>query len=460
MVKNPDKNFLSVSGKSIAWLSFLFFIFCQVTGFAQPAWITQTPVEQEYYIGIGTATKTAGSTEHLTTARDRALQQIASGIAVTLTSETSQQVIEQSGTRHETFQSNISSMTQASLEGYELIDSWENDKEYWVYFRLSKAHYRKQLDHRKQLATLQTSEYLQQAERALAQENISSALGYYLQAAREIAPYRGMGMRTPDSSKNNYIDVMVFSGLNNVLSSIRINAAPTQVSGKLFHAVAEPVILSASYLTPEGKTIPVYNLPIETTTERGDCSFEPPLPTNNGGNSTLIITRVNRPGNVQIKACPDLTVLTGFEQVDLEQSVFAGLNLPAGIATIEVKPLSVVIVASEYNLDQPDGRMMVTRTLTQHLMSAGWRLVRSAMDADYQIYINASTRAGTERQGIHTAFASGSIEISDINSMEVIFSKNIEEANAGGPDYTVAGEKALERLAEKFIEKLQGTLWE
>lgn len=445
---------------SRASIAILLVIFRFAPAGAQPSWVTQTPVEQEYYIGIGASSKETGSSHHIVLARDMALEQIASGIAVTISGETSQHVLEQAGLREETFHYNISTMTKASLEGYELVDSWENDDEYWVYYQLSKARYRKLMDNRKQRAASQASEYLQQAERAMAREEISSALAFYLQAARATGPYRGMGLRAPGNDMNSYVDVTVFSGLSNLLSSISIQADPPVADGRLFLAMEEPVILSVNYHSPEGKTIPLYNLPVETTTQHGDCSFEPPLPTDNEGNTNLLITRINRPGNVQIKIFPDVSALTGFDQVDFEQPVFAGLILPAEIATIEVQPLRVVLVASEYNLSQPDRKMVVSGILTEHLMSAGWRLVRSARDADYQLHIISSTRAGTERQGIHTAFATGSIEISDINTMEIVFSKNIIEVNAGGSDYIVAGEKALERLAAKLTEELQGTLWE
>ncbi|TVQ17626.1 MAG: hypothetical protein EA361_02195 [Bacteroidetes bacterium] len=427
---------------------------------AQPSWVRQTPVDKDYYIGIGTSPKTAGSAQHIAIARDMAMEQIASGIAITITAETSQHVLEQSGIIRETFEYNISSRVKRELEGYELVDLWENNEEYWVYYRLSKTSYRMMLDNRKGVAALQASKYREQAERALAREEIASALGYYLRAFREIAPYRGMALRDPDSRTNPHLDVTVYSGLSNILSSMRIHANPSVVIGKLFLGAEEPITLSVSFLAAEGDTIPVNNLPVRLTTQTGDCRFVPPLPTNNEGNTSLTITRVNSPSNVHLKVIPDLAALAGLEPVESEQSLFTGLNSPAAIATVELQPLRILIVASEYNLDQPDRRIVVTRTLSQQLMSAGWSLVSSAMDADYLLYINASTRAGTERQGIHTAFASGSIELSDVYSMDAIFSKNIAEVNAGGSDYTLAGEKALERLAEKLLEELQGTLWE
>ena len=47
-------------------------------------------------------------------------------------------MIEQSGMSEEQSRSEIQALTKADLEGYELVDTWDNGNEYWVYYKLSK----------------------------------------------------------------------------------------------------------------------------------------------------------------------------------------------------------------------------------------------------------------------------------------------------------------------------------
>ena len=41
----------------------------------------------------------------------------------------------------EELKSEIRSTTEAELDGYELVEQWQDKKEYWIYYRLSKVKY-------------------------------------------------------------------------------------------------------------------------------------------------------------------------------------------------------------------------------------------------------------------------------------------------------------------------------
>lgn len=423
-----------------------------VTVSAQPSWTRQTPVDRDYYIGIGSAEKVAGSTEHIAKARDIALEQIAAGIAISITGETSQYILDQSGMVRERFESQITSLAKAELEGYELVDSWENNSEYWVYYRLNKARYHLLLDQRKRIATSQAYEFYMQGKIALAREEITQAMAHFLQAALEIGPYRGMGLRTPDGATNSYMDVEVFTQLNQLFSGIRINAHPPLLQAKLFQSPAETLTLKVNYYTDD-KTIPVQRLPLKLEVLQGRCEYNRLFPTNAQGETPLEILRIKSPGNVQVKITPDIQTLSG--ATDRLMGIFSHLNIPERTINVQVDPVRVLIVSRESNMDQEQNRSLTANQLREFLTSAGWSITQEARTADYLLYIEASTRVGTERQGIHTAFAEGSIALTDNFSMEEIFRKNISPVNAGGPNFRVAGEQALERLAKEMIQEFK-----
>jgi hypothetical protein len=320
---------------------------------------------------------------------------------------------------------------------------------------LSKSKYRLNLDNRKRVAASQAFEFLIQGERALNQEEIASALAYYLQAAREIGPYRGMGLMSPGNTDFQYIDVEIFSRLSNLLAAIRTNQSPPFIQGKVFQAPSENISISVNYFSPQGKSIAINNLPLKAEAIMGDCTFDRLLPTNSQGITPLRIGRINTPGNVQIKILPDIATLAGFNEITMKQPIFSELNLPQITVRVEVHPVRVLIIAKEENMEEARSRSIIAGKVRQHLTGTGWSIVNEAMNADYIMYLNATTRPGVERQGIHTAFASGDVSLTDNFAMEEVFRRNVGQVNAGGPDFRVAGEQALERLAEKIIEELE-----
>ncbi|MFW5707899.1 MAG: LPP20 family lipoprotein [Bacteroidota bacterium] len=428
---------------------------CPLQVSAQPSWVTQTPVCPDHYIGIGSASKTPGSSEHIARARDMALEQIASGIAVTITGEASQHIIDQSGMVRETFESNISSMVKTDLKDYELADSWENDNQYWVYYRLSKTKYRLNHERQKKVVASRAFDMLIQGEQALNKEEVALALTFYLQAAKETGPYRGTGLPSPANSDFQYIDVEAFSRLSGLLSAIRLNVAPQVIQASLYRAPSEIITVKAAYYSPGGNSIAINKLPVRVQVIRGDCIFNSPLPTDSLGSTTLSIARINAPVDLQIKISPDIATLGGFTESTIKNPIFAQLNIPYALASAAVRPVRVLIIAKEENMQAIQDRSVVAGRIKQHLTARGWSIVNEAANADCIIYLNATTAAGTQHQDIHTAFASGNVSLTDNFTREEIFRANVGQVNAGGPNYKAAGEKALERLAEKIIKELE-----
>ena len=432
-----------------------FFAVSSFQGIGQPAWVTNFPQHPDYYTGVGVAEKKPGSSQYIQMARDQALEQIASGIAVTITSEASQRILEQAGIVKESFKLTVISMTRAELQGYELVDTWENENEYWVYYRLNKKQYHLWLDKRKQVASIQAFEYFTQAENALGRKEITPAIGFYLQALNEIAPYMGMGLRAPNGSPDSFLEVKLLMEISRLFSSIRINSLSPTLHSKVFQAPSGKIKLEVVFFDQDGSRIPVRNFPLSATILQGNCTFDKLFPTDSSGISPLKISRVNAPGNIQIAIRPDLSALMGASHRQGPQFLET-LIVPEEIVSVLVDPVRVLIISSEFNMDVQQHRSITQSAMRQFLTGNGWSIVNEARLADYVMAIHARTRKGTQRQGIHTAFASGEIVLTDNVSQQELKSKVFPEVNAGGNSFEEAGIQALNRLAEEMSKKLEG----
>ena len=102
----------------------------------EPNWVQKDLMIKTFH-GIGVVSK-YNSENYIQTAKNNALNDIASEISINISSELVDIMIEQSGMSEEQSRSEIQALTKADLEGYELVDTWDNGNEYWVYYKLSK----------------------------------------------------------------------------------------------------------------------------------------------------------------------------------------------------------------------------------------------------------------------------------------------------------------------------------
>ncbi len=404
---------------------------------AQPLWVKQFPVDSAYYIGIGSAEKTGRGSNHIAIARDRALSQIAAEIAVTIISDSRQSLREEAGLVKETFESNISSLAKNELSGYELVDSWENRREYKVYYRLSKAIYEKQLNNKLEIIAKSASYYLTQGDKAEVEGDIAGALKHYLTATNEIGEYRGMGIKFPESSSNDFVDVILSVKLNNLLNNIQLNCHPNTLKHSQFQEKKNSITVTALFKKSEGRIIPIQNLSLVSIPDADNITHSFLQPTDSRGQSSFEINSAQTSGIIRIT--PDLS--------SLKQEA---INIPEILLTVELMPVKVFFAQDEMNNGIKSSIIGVI--LKQFLTQAGWQIVDTTQDADLMIKLSANARNGVEIHSIFTAFADGDISIS-ANKKE-IFRQSFNRISGTGTNYEEARKQALQGLGELMTSEI------
>lgn len=92
------------------------------------------------YIGVGFAEKGKG-TNYQIEAKKNALYDLTSEIKVNISSNSVLYTVQNNSNFNENFNSLIKLSNTDNIEGYTLVDSYENDKQYWVYYQLDKQEY-------------------------------------------------------------------------------------------------------------------------------------------------------------------------------------------------------------------------------------------------------------------------------------------------------------------------------
>ncbi len=106
-----------------------------------PHWIKNYPISEDYYTGIGIASKSKNPENFLQIAQENALQNLASQIKVKIATQSVFVQMEREYGFEEEFKSDIKIKAEEYLEGYELKGTHQEGDEYWVYYSLSKRKY-------------------------------------------------------------------------------------------------------------------------------------------------------------------------------------------------------------------------------------------------------------------------------------------------------------------------------
>ncbi|WP_422358937.1 LPP20 family lipoprotein [Reichenbachiella sp.] len=152
-----------------------------------PSWIKKRPISDTHYIGI--ARVSIAERDFNQVAKNKALADIISEISVELSSTSVFHQLEENDVLKDTYESWTKTKIEDELEGYELVDTYTKKGEYWVYYQLNIAEYkrlkREKLDKAKKLSI----SLLEEAHESRNRGEIGTALQLYRQSFDAITPH-------------------------------------------------------------------------------------------------------------------------------------------------------------------------------------------------------------------------------------------------------------------------------
>jgi hypothetical protein len=193
--------------------------------FAQPQWIARRPADPEFYIGIGMAKRT--DSEFHVHAKRLALDDLISEIEVQVSSSSVLKQIDAHGKFSSDYASLIKTEARNTIDNFEMVDSWSNDTEYWVYYRLSKTAYQAKKENEKKTAILIATDNLQRARKAEKDNKIIPALNFYFASLRNIEQYLNEAIFVKLEGQDYLIANEIISSVRNIIDGLTITVPDT-----------------------------------------------------------------------------------------------------------------------------------------------------------------------------------------------------------------------------------------
>ncbi|NOX90696.1 MAG: hypothetical protein GXO77_16975 [Calditrichaeota bacterium] len=438
----------------------MFFLFWTLLTplFAQkgkPSWINQRPVDPGYYIGIGFASKQNNQKDYHKIATDNALSDMASQIRIQITSDVVQMVVEKAGMVEEDFKSYVRSSTRAELEGYELVDNWENDREYWVYYRLSKKKYERLKNEKLNKAKSLSLDMFKRAREQDRNGNVDKALLFYFQAIPPIEKYVNEPLDVEVDGQQLYLFNEIYSSLQRHLSALKLKAQTPELTGKLGKPLTSPLKVLATS-GKAGAERPVKNLPVRFEFVRGSGELIKNAFTDARGIAKTRVLKITSTENLQIvKATVNLSKLINQENPSIIlKGIINSLVVPSTRFMIKVSGLTAYIETTEINLGKKVEIKQLEPALKNILGSQGFTFSDSPSNVDFMIKVKATARKGAEVYGLFSSFVNLTFSVTDMHSGQEIYKNVLEDVKGIDLNYEKAGFKALSNAAKTINQKL------
>lgn len=412
-----------------------------------PNWVKNRPVFSEYYVGIGSATKTVDINQTIQSAKQNALADMASDISVNISTNSLLSKFDFNNNATEDFTKTIKAQAEQDLEGYETVGNYEDQDNYWVYFRLSKANYQRIKEERRSKAITKALDFYDKGVNAEKSGDVRLAFLNLIKAIEPLKPYFSDPLQTEYNGNQIYLGNEIYREISQVLGLIRIEPVNKQVNVKQGQQLSSGLF--------DFKVTNQIGQPLNGLTLNAAYTEKPlrnsKVQTDINGIAPFIIDIVRSSKNAEsLKATLNLEVIANEATTDfIIRKLFTRFQAPeASIIISIVKPI-FFISSNETNIDAKLTTPILADAFKRQIMGAGYTTTNNEGDADYRISIIASTVSKGESGTYKQTQLTGIISVKDRNSAEV-YSKRLENINGTHFDYSAAGLEAYKEAVKKI----------
>lgn len=419
----------------------------------RPDWVRARPVTSAYYVGVGLASKARADFQE--TAKKNALNDLASEISVVVEGNSLLSTLDRTTRFDETYTSTIRTRTSEQLEGFELVDTWENGTEYWTYYRLSKATHEAIKQERKARALGTASDLLSRARQSLAEGDLRGAFDQDMRALLALRDHWGENDVVEVDGRQVPLANEIFSDLQRLTSGIRFSILPERCELTYADGFRRELLITAVH-GDNGRTRDLVQLPLSIIYPGHAGRVTEMRSTDASGHTRTTIQRIATDAvNPEVIVRLDLDALVSGElEPALVRPLVASLTVPEKRAPIDLKMPRVLMRARETNLGEPVAEAGLSVVVREELTRRGFRFVEREQEADLLFDMQATTRKGGESSGFYTSFLDLTFTFRDRRTGHTVHEGGRQGVKGVQLDYARAGLEAYKRASQEVRNDL------
>lgn len=414
-----------------------------------PSWVKVRPASDFYYVGIGHASKKTSPSDFREVSKKNALNDLASGISVNVSTNSVLSQLETNNLYKEEFRQDIKVNVNEQLQDFEEVATYENEEGYWVYYQLSKSAYQEAKQKEIDAAIFQGSDYLKKAIDFKAQGRYKEALLAYVSGIEKIKKHLDQSLQTQFEGKTIFLGNELFNGYRTLLNEIVIDASEETYRVKIGSNASLNFVVKSS----DGKSLSAIPLQVEIKKEL--YTYAQGLSDQNG-NFVVKIGKVSRQAFSQyVQVSIDVKQILREAAVSSLTSKLLQLVTPLSEKiSIEPLPVYVLIRSEEKNNGIALTRKYLDGAFKEALVSNGFIPVDVAEKADLilEVRADASNAGVNSEQGMqfYSSLLNVVVSLKEKSSGTLVYQNNLTPIKGTQLSFDKAAEDAYVKAVKKI----------
>ena len=425
----------------------------QKTGGIKPKWVANRPTDPMYYIGVGVASKTASPTSYSIAAQRNALNELASEIQVKVKSNSMLFSFENENQYRDEFKEFIQVKTNQQIENYESVAVWENEYEYWVYYRLSKEQYQKDRQIKINKAINMSVNILNQVDEFWASKRYVEALRGYFDALTPIKPYLSEPLETTiNGTKEVYLGNFILSQISQGVRVFHIEPLKSNVS-TVWGSVVNADDLSFVIKDFDGN--PISQVPVKFTYSEGLIRPRDGISSLEGNVYTELkkVTSINNLQEVGVEIDFEKMIMGAKRSDEINSLIFENIKAASSLIKIEVNAPAIYVISEEKNLGKK-GTYQLKQAFEDQAIEMGFLVVKAQKDADLVVSITSNTQFINVSYDLNNVVLEGKVSIKDKHTNTTIYQDKLSRLKGVGSSKSLASKEAYRKGEDLIIKKI------
>ncbi len=402
-----------------------------------------------YYVGIGHSAKT-GTNNYVQEAKKSALEDMVSEIKVNVSSTSVLTQIDNNKEFRERYEQMIQTTAADEIEEFESVDSWEDDRNYWVYYRLSKQRYREIKEQQKRDAVTLALDYFTKAKQSERETNPIQALSFYYQGFRAVEKYLAEPITLTFEGKEIILTNEIYASMQKLLDDIQLTATPSQISlNRRVTQESQAVVVRASSKSTRKS---MADLPLKAAFEKGSGDVFPEYKTTAEGQARILLTKISsRELEQSVAVTVNLLSFAGANPSPIFELVSSKMTVPKVSIVMNVQRPIVFVTALEKNFGNPRQTLQLTNKIKNYLSKEGFEFTEDKAKAELAMDITSDSEKGAVSGSIYISYVTSVIRVRTILDNKEIYATTLDRIKGYSLDY----ERACQEAYTKSMEVLE-----
>ncbi|MFA6260333.1 MAG: LPP20 family lipoprotein [Bacteroidia bacterium] len=351
---------------------------------AKPEWVQSRPIQSAYYVGIGIASKNASPTEFQQVAKKNALNDLISEIKVTVTANSALSQFQVNQEFRQQFESQTRISALQTIEDFELVDSWEDQETYWVFYRLSREQYLAAKRRKMQLAVDRAEDLYQRAQQADLRQSFMQAFQFKILALKEIQEYLDADLQTVVNGKQVYLVNEMLSSIQNQMNAIDL-VRPAADSVKQLRSVTIHINLKSG-------NSPLTGIPLGLSDKSTPGKTRYSFVSDQQGKLIMDAAQLRTKGTYVILRFDSEKAMARDSLNLVLKQLLQYINWPSLVINLSNNPLKLYLSCKELNISKPTTGNTLEPIIKRLFIDDGCVFVKTPGEADYSIVLTSDTR--------------------------------------------------------------------